>query len=406
MFPPPSLRRQRKRKIDLKIALCAPTDIHSLARASGHSCEGVVSGLGSTATTPLIIEFLRRGHEVTVYTLSRSLLTEQLYHWGNLRIFVGPYRLRHLARNFYRPEINYLIRVIKADAPRLVHAHWTYEFALGAVKSGFPTVTTIHDLPWHVLMHFRNPHRFVRLLMAYQVALRGEHFTAVSTDAASHFRRYFKRKANITVIPNGLPDSVFQMSEQPKPRTAPTITFATVLQGWNRLKNARAALTAFGIVHRQFPNARFTMFGSDYEPGGPAQQWAFQHGLDANVSFLGKLPHMELISRLNNEIDVLVHPSLNESFSITALEAMALKKPVIAGKDTNGVREVLGFGKNGILVDITNPPEIANAMIRLAHDKPYRDHMALSGYNRASSLYRLDAVVSQYEALYSSILQA
>ena len=389
----------------MNIALCAPTDIHTLARASGRSCESVAPGFGSTVTTPLILELLRRGHELTVYTLCKTLAAEQIYHWGQLRIVVGPARQRHLARNIYRPEIDYLKRVIRRDAPRFVHAHWTYEFALGAIRSGVPTVTTIHDLPWHVLMHFRDPHRFVRLLMAYEVAWRGEHFTAVSSDAASHFRRYFRPKANIKVISNGLPDSFFQMDEQASRRSGHTIMFATILQGWSRLKNAKTALKAFSLMRRQFPDARLTMFGLDYEQDGPAQQWAIQNDLDASVTFQGNLPYMELMNRVKNEIDVVVHPSLGESFSMTALEAMALKKPVIAGRRATGVSEVLGFGNNGILVDVTDPEATANGMLRVAKGKEFRDRVAQSGFDRAWSHYRLAAVAGQYEALYSSILQ-
>jgi glycosyltransferase involved in cell wall biosynthesis len=298
------------------------------------------------------------------------------------------------------------MRVIKADAPRFVHAHWTYEFALGAIKSGVSTVTTIHDLPWHVLTYFRDPHRFIRLLMAYEVAWRGETFTAVSTDAAAHFQRYFRPKANITVIPNGLPDLVFQMGEGQDPRNDRTITFASILQGWSRLKNAKAALEAFSIVRREIPHARLKMFGLDYEQGGPAQQWAIKHDLDADVTFLGKLPYTELMTCVKKEIDVLVHPSLSESFSMTALEAMALRKPVIAGRETTGVSELLGFGKSGVLVDVTDPHAIAAEMLRLAQDESYRDRIAQCAYDRASSQYRLGAVMDQYESLYSRILQA
>jgi glycosyltransferase involved in cell wall biosynthesis len=389
----------------MNIALCAPIDIHSLAHACGQSSDGVAPGFGSTATTPLAIELLRGGHCLTVYTLSANLSTEQLYHWGKLRTFVGPSRQRHRARNFYRHEIDYLIRVIKADAPQFVHAHWTYEFALAAIRSGVPTVNTIHDLPWNVLMHFRDPYRFVRLLMAYQVALRGKYFTAVSVDAASHFRRYLNPRANITVIPNGLPDSIFELGAQHERQAESPIVFASILQGWTRLKNAKAALEAFAILRKQFPNAQFQMFGVDYEQDGPAHKWATQNGLDPSVTFVGSLQYQELLARIATNVDIIVHPSLNEAFSVTALEALALKKVFIAGKATTGMREMLDGGKAGMLVDVTNPTAIAEAMARVACDKTFREQVAQRGFDRASSLYRLSAVVSRYEAQYSSILQ-
>jgi len=390
----------------MRIAFCAPTDIHALARFSSQSTVGVAHGLGSTATTPLILELLRRGHEVTVYTLSKGLHNEETYSWGNLKIFVGPSRQRHLARNFYRPEISYLKRVIRTDAPAFVHAHWTYEFALAALRSGISTLTTIHDLPWKVLQYFRDPHRAVRLLMAYEVAFRGQHFTAVSEDAAMHFRRYLKPGAEIRVVPNGLPNAVFEISEHSAAKNHPGVTFATILQGWSRQKNPTAALEAFHILKHTIPDAQLLMFGLGYEQGGPAQQWAIQRHLDLGVTFAGPLPYHELLKRVAEEVDIVVHPSLDESFSMVAVEAMALKKPVIAGKSSTGVREVLGFGKYGILVDITDPKAIGQEMVRLACDTEFRDRVAQVGYQRASSLYRMETVATMYEELYSSIIRA
>ena len=387
----------------MKIALCAPTNIHALARFCNQSTEGILPGLGSTATTPLITELLRRGHEVTVYTLSRGPIQEQLYEWDNLRIFVGPYRERHIARNFFGIEIAYLTRIIRADQPAFVHAHWTYEFALGALRSGIHTVTTIHDLPWNVLRYYRDPYRAVRLMMAYAVAFEGKQFTAVSNDAADHFRRYFKPGSRIKVIHNGLPAPMFEGSNQAEENEGPCC-YATILQGWSRRKNATAALKAFGLVRKQIPDARLLMFGLDYEPGGPAQTWARQQGLEDGVTFAGELPYPELLRRMREEIDVIVHPSLDESFSMAALEGMALSKPVIAGRSTPGVREVLGFGEGGILVNLKQPEEVAHVMVELARDLHYRERIGNDGYKRASSLYRLEHVVTQYENFYQGML--
>lgn len=388
----------------MKIALCAPADIHSLAQTIGQNTGGIAAGLGGTATTPLITELLNRGHNVTLYTLSKGLAKEQDYRFGNLRVFVGPFRERHLACTYYWPEISYLNRVIKADAPLFVHAHWTYEFALAALRSGVPTVTTIHDLPWNVLRYYRDPHRAVRLLMAYEVALRGNHFTAVSKDAALHFSRHIIPGAKIEVIPNGLSDEVFALGCQPRRDSNIGITFATILLGWSRRKNAETALKAFDMVRHQLPGARLIMFGSDYEAGGRAHQWAKEMSLDENVLFAGPVTHFELLRRVSREVDVVVHPSLDEAFSMAALETMALRKALIAGETTPGMREMLGCS-GGALVDVKKPAAIAQAMLQLATNADYRHHLANHSYARASKLYRLSSLVSQYEALYRSMGQ-
>ena len=59
-----------------------------------------------------------------------------------------------------------------------------------------------------------------------------------------------------------------------------------------------------------------------------------------------------LQSSVSDEVDVVVHPSLDEAFSMTVLESMALAKPVIAGRDTPGIRQALRGGDAGVLTDV------------------------------------------------------
>lgn len=388
----------------MRIALCAPVDLHELARYCGKDSGGIAAGLGGTATTPLIREYLRRGHEVTLYTLSNGLDQGRSYHWGNLRIRTGPFRERHLAATYYTREIGFLRRAIEADAPPFVHAHWTYEFALGALRSGTPTLTTIHDLPWNVLRHYRDPHRAIRLIMAYEVALRGKHFTAVSRAAALHFARHFRPGAKIELVANGLPDEVFDLGRGGRVSRSHAVTFATILQGWSHRKNAEAALRAFGSVRRQVPQARLVMYGEGYQPNGPAHRWATSHGLERDVVFSGSLPHADLLRQVAETVDIVVHPSRDEAFSMAALESLALQRPLIAGETTPGMREMLG-PSGGVLVDVNNPSAIARTMVQLAANADYRRHLAHCNFERAFQHYRLSTVADRYEALYSEMLR-
>ncbi len=382
------------------IAFCCPADVHTLARALDTETAGVAPGLGSTATTPLIIELLRRGHSITLYTVSNELAQEQFHHWGNLRVFIGPSRSFGAARDFYYPEIAYLKRVIRADAPAFVHAHWTYEFALGALNTGTPTITTIHDLPWNVLRHFRDRSRAVRVLMSYMVAAKGRCYTAVSPDAARHFQRWLRPGASITVIPNFLRNWVFELGEANPGNSTRPFTFVTALQGWTRRKNGACSLRAFQLMRKHTREARLIMFGTDYETGGAAHRWASEMGLTEGVTFQGAMPNDALLKFIASQADVLVHPSLDEAFSVTVLEAMALKTPVIAGIRTPGLRWVLDEGRTGLLVDVRKPEEVARAMRRLAADGDLRRKLSCAAFEKARTNFHADVVVPQYEAFY------
>jgi glycosyltransferase involved in cell wall biosynthesis len=387
----------------MKIAMCAPADIHALARFCGQGTEGVPPGLGSTATTPLIKELLRRGHEITLFTLSNGLAKETTHDWGSLRIFTGPNRHYGAARNLYWPEATYLRRVIRQERPAFVHAHWTYEFALGALMADIPILTTVHDLPWMVLRQARDRCRTVRLLIAYFVAMRCHRYTAVSEDAAKHFRRYFKPGGDIEVIPNFLSDSIFEVGHGIANSDRP-FTFGTILSNWSAAKNGTAALKAFHAVSRIAPKSRLIMMGTDYEQDGPAHRWARQQGLDTGVTFVGMLPNDQMLRRVRDDVDVIVHPSLNEAFSMAVLESMALAKPVVAGYRTPGMRQALLEGDAGVLVDVRDSGAIARAMISMMTDPSLYQRVARNAYRHVASAYRTDSIVPRYEEIYGRMV--
>lgn len=353
-----------------------------------------------------IQELMKRGHRITVYTTARGVTAPATFQGDRLRIRIAPQRARGTGRDFFAGERCALQRMMREDRCDLIHAHWTYEFALAALASDIPTLVTIHDHPWKVLSHFRDGHRAARLLMAYRTARMGRHFTAVSQGAAQHFRGTIKPGAKVTVIPNGVPAALFALSCRTLKKTEDGVRFATILQGWSRLKNASAALRAFALVRRACPTARLTMFGLDYEQGGAAEQYARENELHEGVSFAGALPYETLLQRVSNEVDVIVHPSLNETFSMTILESMALRKAVIVGAKTSGMREMLGNGDEGVFVDVQNPEAIARAMVDVARDAGLRRALGEAAYQRALKLYRLEAVMDQYEEMYEETLHA
>jgi len=78
-------------------------------------------------------------------------------------------------------------------------------------------------------------------------------------------------------------------------------------------------------------------------------------------------------------VDVLCMPAREEAFGMVFLEAMAMRKPIIA-TDLGGIPEVVTEGRNGLLVR-PEPEPIASALITLFRDDELR-----------SSIERNDAV--------------
>jgi L-malate glycosyltransferase len=358
------------------------------------------NGLGGTPVNLLCRELLARGHSLRIFTLDPSVRDELTLRGPNLRIYVGPYRPKR-ARDFFSEERGFLCRMIARDRPDILHAHWTYEFALAALATGLPAIITAHDAPLRVLRQNLIPYRIIRTFMAYRCLFFARQVAAVSPHVATHLRRWMLYKGRLAVIPNGLPSTVFDLGRN-RLLADHTLTVATVLPGFSGLKNGEAAIDAFSSFNIRSRYSRLLMFGRDNGPGESAERYAIRTGRATGVEFIGEVPHEELLHRLSVEVDVLLHPSLEEANPMAVIEAMALGIAVIAGAQSGGVPWTVGTA--GMLCDVSSVGEICNALVRLADDPEFRRSLGRAGVREAEERFHLGKTVDAYEGFYRELL--
>jgi glycosyltransferase involved in cell wall biosynthesis len=392
----------------MHIGVLGPATVSEFVEHLAPSAQGwSPAGTGGIPVNELVRELLRLGHRVTLFTADTGIDRETTLDGTRLRVCIVPLGKpvgRRPARDFFRVERRALGVAIERECPDLLHAHWTSFYALAAQASGLPHVITAHDAPIAVLRREFIPYRIAHTLMAYAVIARARIIISVSPYIASHLRSFMFYRGEKVIIPNGLPDYVFETA---RPRTTgrQSATFGTVLSGWTRLKNGRAALEAFALVRHAIPDARLVMIGPGHEPGGEASSWARQRNLTEGVQFIGPLSHRAALERVAGEVDVFVHPSLEESFGLTVAEASALGVPVIGGINSGAVPWTLAEGRAGILVDVAQPKALARAMLELVRNP--EKQKALSDAGRMNSeRFRMSKVMVAHEALYERILRA
>jgi len=359
-------------------------------------------GMGGTPVVHLVRELLRRGRRVVVVSLDPTVTDKVVRDGDLLKIVIGPYRqrARDRALDGFAAERSFLRQAIREEDVDIVHAHWTYEFALGALDSGLPALVTAHDAPFNVVRHMPDAYRMIRLAMALAVARRARFMTAVSPYIAEHWRRRMFFRKEIRVVPNGIPDRIFEYGKGSDRRTPVCRTYSSVLSGWGRMKNAATLLKAFRLVREELPEARLILFGPEYGPGERAETWARREGLDGGIEFVGRLPFEELLPRMAAETEVFVLPSREESFSMAVVEAMAMRLPVIGGAGSGGLPFTLDHGNAGMLVDVRSPRELADAMVRMGRDGALRQRFADAGYRYARDRFSIEPVISLYEDAY------
>ena len=357
-------------------------------------------GLGGSPVNLLALELLKRGRRLVLISLDPAVQDEVCISGPTLSVCIGPFRPRR-ARDFFAGEINYIAAALAREAPDVIHAHWTYEYALGAQRYGKPHVVTAHDAPINVLKHNFIPYRIVRTLMSFPAVARATRLTAVSPYVADHLRKWMKVSSRIDVVPNGVPD--FGISSTRHLSSSRPISFATVLNGWGRIKNGRTAIEAFALVKRKLPEARLLMFGEGHGPTGAAERWAAERGLSAGIEFRGEIPYRQLLQALAEQVDLLVHPALEESFCMVLAEAMALGIPVIGGQASGAVPWTLDGGQAGVLADVSRARVLSAAMLDLARDAAARTDWSARGRDHVKTSYSIGAVTDAYERIYRDL---
>lgn len=399
----------------MRIGIAAPMASAEIAHLLDAPTEILPSEMtGGAFLVPLIEHFLQQGHEVSVYTTDSSLDPREsgglVFHGDRFRIYFVS-RRRHSLRfdrglpgrmlDFFSVERRGLQKAILVDRPDVVHAHWTYEFAMAALRSGFPCVVTCHDAPLAVLRAHPDFYRFGRLLMAMFVLRRAKFTTVVSPYLLKELALF--ANARLEVIPNPLADSVFRMGGEKRSvaigGSGPRI--AMVLSRWSVLKNPVPGMLAMKEIREHFPGAVMHLYGEGFGPGGQAESWARSNGCSDLFVFEGWKTRANVLDDLS-AMDLLIHPSLEESFGLSVAESLAMGIPAIAGLGIGAIPWLVDDnGKlGGRLVDVRSPHAIADAAVSLLRSPQAHAEAACNARESMRRRFSVELVASAYMKMY------
>lgn len=119
--------------------------------------------------------------------------------------------------------------------------------------------------------------------------------------------------------------------------------------------------------------------------------------LEDNVVFQ---PFRSDIPDVLNAIDIYCLPSLWEGFPIGILEAMAMKKAVVASP-VDGNPEIVEHRKTGFLVENENPEKLAETLSLLVDNDKLRKEVSENGYDYLISNFGINRLIKEVQNVYS-----
>jgi glycosyltransferase involved in cell wall biosynthesis len=357
-------------------------------------------GVPVSSLTEALIE---HDHEVSVITTSSDVKKLAVFYGPKFTLLVLPqrHRARDLALTFYVKEIASIAKLLRTLDVDIVHAHWTYEYALGSLISGKKLVVTAHDAPWQVFKTAGSRKFWIfRLVLAYISRLFIKNLIFVSEDLQSSWKHEMFWRRQSKVIPNIPP---FRVSDVPKIPSPEGVFRILTIGDDSRRKNVACSIEVAKELLIHNPQVQLHLVGVGLGKSEPLAMSHSENHYFRSLHWHGYLTRAQVQS-LMLECDVLLQPSLLESFGLTLLEGMAVGLPVIAGKNTGGAQEVVGDA--GVLVDTLNTSEIASTIKRLIDNPAYRGELSENGKNRILSKFSASKIVFSTIEYYKLVLEA
>ena len=217
---------------------------------------------------------------------------------------------------------------------------------------------------------------------------------------------------NVAVISPGVDMHSFRPPKagQEKVKTDLPDRYVFCLSRIDANKGHDLLLQAFDMVRKKMPDIHLVIGGGSPQPQGTElevrtamERIIAEKDLSGQVHIVGYVPDELIVSHYQQE-ELFALPSLFEPFGMTALEAMACGRPVVASK-FGGIRNVITSGENGLLVDPQNAEEFAGAMIKLLEERDFSDRMAEAGRQTIQEQYSWEAIAQRHIAFYRKFIE-
>ena len=339
-------------------------------------------------------DMVRRGYSVWVVVLKKevrggaSFMDREFIAAGAEVVFLQTFALGDFGRWLS------LIGLLRRLPPDIIHSHLPRaDLAASVAKIALPAlrwVSTIHD----AYTKDKYSGHWVFPLVGWNWR-RADQLVAVSKTVQDWCVDALSVPSNKTrVIYHGVPVSGISATPSIRPNPHPVVG---CLARFEKRKGLETLVKAMTEVTKQFPDAQLWLAGSD--PTGFSsviENLIRSLKLENTVKVLGfcSTP-LEFL----RDLDIFAFASSSEGFGIVLLEAMSVKRPIVAS-DIYPINHIVQHDNSGLLVNTGDHLAFAGAIIELLGKPQRRREMGESGYRRCIEEFSLERSLNKVHDLY------
>jgi glycosyltransferase involved in cell wall biosynthesis len=170
-------------------------------------------------------------------------------------------------------------------------------------------------------------------------------------------------------------------------------------------KNLEQIIQALPLIKKEFNNVKFLIVGPDYENGlANLLRLAKELGVEDSIVAKGAVSETQL-HLFYSIADAFILPSIYEGLSLSMLEAMANKVPLIV-RSSAGISSILTHGVNALVLKSNDPHEISSSVCLLLNNSELREKIRQNAYNLILHKYTWKTAVDKLESIYKELISA
>ena len=371
----------------------------------GIVCYPTFGGSGVVATE-LGIALAHKGHKVHFITYSQPFRLNQF----NENLFYHEVNVNDYPLFDYQPYESVLaskiVDVAIYERLDILHVHYAIPHASAAYlaqqilksrKIKLPYITTLHGTD--ITLVGQDPSFEPVIFFSLN---NSNAITSVSESLRKDTLKTFKIANDIKVIPNFIKIEDYQHPTEACHRknfAAPNERILIHISNFRKVKRVEDVLRVFDIVRKEIP-CKLILVGDG--PERPAiDKLCRELNTCSDIISVGKIANPKEVLSIS---DLFILPSETESFGLSALEAMALKIPVISS-NTGGIPELNIHGKTGYMSKVGDYEDMAKNTIALLSDEKKFQQFRENAFEQAKK-FDIEAILPMYEKLYEEVIKA
>lgn len=302
----------------------------------------------------------------------------------------------YLIKLLYLKSIVQVKNLLNRFNPDILHAHYASSYGMiGALSAFHPFIlsvwgTDVFNFPKKTLVH--------RKIFEFNLA-KADKVLSTSKFMAEEVKKYTDK--DVDVIPFGIDLEAYKSINEKNLFRSEDIVLGTVKSLENQYR-IDVLITSFKSLKEKHPTLPLKLLivgkGSEEKK---LKELVKSFGIEKETIFSGYIKPNE-VSSYHKMFTIEVYLS-DESFGVSALEASACAKPVVASS-FGGLSEIIVNNETGFLVEPKNVEQIIRALEKLIFDKNLREKFGKNGKDRVEKYFNWKDNVDQMVRIYGNLV--